>query len=396
MDLVKLDPTTWLPTDLIERYDQLVWTERYVENGEFVLTSPDINYMRTMLPEGSLLSLRDSDEVMIVETHLITESESGQDVVKVTGRTFETFGEKRLYVGVGISGQAYKSRIQHSTASAISVLLWNSFVNRQSGGGYFEAFAATGLLGNPRGAGLFPNIYVTDSSTAVEPAIDWYINQGNVYPIMMDFIQRGTTIGYRNVRPKGYTKLVVTVNPSTYARILTQLDNIDKLCMDIYNGVDRTDSVAFDVLNGEFKNASYLFTQKERCDFLWVGAPTDTNKWWGVGIPVLYVPPPDFSGFAYKEVYIPGPTQGQLTDADWENLARQVGLIEFNKRNRPLIFDGEVDARAHTFGVDYGLGDLITLKGKYGVSNVVRVTEYVRTEDAQGDRGYPTLQTIVT
>ncbi len=56
--------------------------------------------------------------------------------------------------------------------------------------------------------------------------------------------------------------------------------------------------------------------------------------------------------------------------------------------------DGQISEESpFKLGRDYYLGDRVTLLGQYDFAQSMRVSEYIRTEDADGDRGYPGLVT---
>jgi hypothetical protein len=59
------------------------------------------------------------------------------------------------------------------------------------------------------------------------------------------------------------------------------------------------------------------------------------------------------------------------------------------------MLDGEVVAQnQYKYGVDYNMGDVITLKGVHGAYQNARVIEYVRSEDGSGQKAYPTITVI--
>jgi hypothetical protein len=56
------------------------------------------------------------------------------------------------------------------------------------------------------------------------------------------------------------------------------------------------------------------------------------------------------------------------------------------------VVDGEIVPTAQfKYGRDYGMGDLIEIQGKSGAINRARVTEYIRSQDAEGEKAYPTV-----
>ena len=97
MEVLRLNPTTYLPDSLVEGYTSMIWTERYLENGEFEMKTPKVSETKALIPENSMLSLLDTQEVMFVETHSIGRDSNGISELTVKGRTFETFLQK-LYL----------------------------------------------------------------------------------------------------------------------------------------------------------------------------------------------------------------------------------------------------------------------------------------------------------
>ena len=45
----------------------------------------------------------------------------------------------------------------------------------------------------------------------------------------------------------------------------------------------------------------------------------------------------------------------------------------------------------YKYNEDYGLGDRIKVRGDYGAEGTMRVVEFIRSEDADGEQAYPTL-----
>jgi len=71
---------------------------------------------------------------------------------------------------------------------------------------------------------------------------------------------------------------------------------------------------------------------------------------------------------------------------------RQKGKTALKNANRQLLLDSAISANApYSYGSDYNLGDLVTVMGEYDVMDTMRVNEYVRTQDKDGERAFPTL-----
>jgi hypothetical protein len=77
------------------------------------------------------------------------------------------------------------------------------------------------------------------------------------------------------------------------------------------------------------------------------------------------------------------------------NVLYQRGILElFNHRLIQLV-DGEIVQNGQiVYGSDYFLGDIIETEGNTGIINRARVTEYIRSQDREGKKEYPTLSVI--
>jgi hypothetical protein len=66
-----------------------------------------------------------------------------------------------------------------------------------------------------------------------------------------------------------------------------------------------------------------------------------------------------------------------------------------SNNDRINVVDGEiVPNKQYTYGIDYGLGDLIELQGNTGAIQNAMVMEYIRTQDESGEKAYPTVEVI--
>ena len=129
MDLLILDKDTYLPKKLFERYTSLIWTERFNTCGEFQLTSPRIEETLATFPLGTLVSLRDTTEVMIVETFDIKPNSSdGYPEITIFGRSLDSFLENRVLLPI-FYGQDWTTLRAYTPYHMVALLIWNTLVN---------------------------------------------------------------------------------------------------------------------------------------------------------------------------------------------------------------------------------------------------------------------------
>jgi hypothetical protein len=390
MDVMKVDPTSYLPGPLVEGYSSMIWTERFLEVGDFHLTTPKIEETKLLIPEGSLITLRDSREVMLVETHNIEVSKEGIPELKVDGRTLESHLDNRALGNVyQTPWVAYK---QYKTSEISAYLLWNFLVNTTN-----QDPGLVGGIKDPKDA--VPGFVVTDSTTIVEAVKEWSLQEGQVYSQFRDILNLGN-LGVRGIRPPGTTGNVMTFDTSgggsrgDVSKVSTP--NITGFRLDVYNGLDRTrfqsdrEPVIFHYDSGDIDEPKYLLSIKDyKTSAVVVSSIGLTEVWPFTGITPPSTPP---TGLDRRVLFVDGGTQGDATLPDFTASVIQKGMVELAKHNRMILFDGAISPISnYKYGADYFLGDSVSVLAQYGFEAEMVIAEYIRTEDHEGDRGYPTL-----
>lgn len=390
MDVMKLDPTSYLPGPLVEGYSSMIWTERYQDAGDFHMTTADIEATKTLIPEGSLLTLRDSKEVMMVETHTIEVNKEGIPELNVDGRTLEVHTDSRVITGV--HGEPWNTYKQYTASEIASLLLWTYLVE--------TAGQDPGRVGGTHDTDdAVPNFIVTDSTNLTAVADYWSLQEGQVYSQLRDILNLGK-LGLRGIRPPGTTGSVMTFDTSgggtrgDVSKVSTP--DISGLRLDVYNGLDRTrfqtdrEPVIFHYESGHIDEPKYLFSIKDFKNLALVTSSIGVTEVW----PVTGTTPPSTppTGLDRRVLFVDGGTQGDALLADFTQSIVQKGMIELAKHNRLILLDGAISpVSPYIYGVHYFLGDDVSLLAQYSFEQEMTVAEYVRTEDHEGDRGFPTL-----
>lgn len=79
-------------------------------------------------------------------------------------------------------------------------------------------------------------------------------------------------------------------------------------------------------------------------------------------------------------------------DTIYDAILTAKGLQELAKSNNITAFDGEIPQfGSYLYDFDYFLGDLVEMRNVDGIVNQVRVTEKIFSQDASGEKNYPTL-----
>lgn len=349
----------FVPDSQFDTYDSLIWKERYKEAGEFVMKTGDIQDTLTRLPLGNLVAIAESDEVMMVENHLIETDEEGKRILTVSGRTFETFFENRVARPIGEEALHLEFPEDTSQDWVIEGLTPAGVARR-----LIQASSTDSSAMTHHGQGI-ENYQCTVQSGLLAADASWTVSikPGTVYERVLDFLSI-SNLGIRNKRPSDTTVL-------------------SPLTTEIYKGVDLSSSVIFSVPAGHFLKSSYLWSNVGYQNMVWAfsyyqwAAPTNAGGS-GLNRRIGFLDASDIKS-----------TTPYTRDA---SLLDKRGSTYLADHKKTTVFDGQVSPDIpYVFKVNYDLGDVVNVRGEYGVDQNVRVTEYIRIQDEEGERAYPSL-----
>lgn len=408
----------WMPDAIVEGWTSLVWTERFRDAGEFQLTTPAVAETLALIPDGSLICISDSPEIMMVENHSIDVNDDGVKMLTVSGRSFVAFLENRIFKAD--TGLPYEMKRDYTADEAAAVILVDKLANG----------SATDLTGGPNPhdnfeflAGVAVTSYLTVPqkalSTTTPPDLTdlqskapWYLdNSKSAYDFLQSILAIGD-FGVRCARPRTAplgSKYVV--DPTTGVVTQPTPCAATDLQFILYNGRQRTitenpyDPVApviFDYSAGHLETPKYLISRKgykNACRVVssegevsvYLQADGTVTTTWSLS--------PAFLD-RYEMNLDLGQVDASITDpAAW---MLQQGTLALKTNNRQLIVDAAVNENTPDdyfydagFEGEYFLGDKVSVIGEYGIVEDMLVTEYVRSYDLMaGDKAYPTLTHI--
>lgn len=409
MDVYKIDRTTFLPeSTLIEGWSSMVWTERHKEFGDFQLKTPQVAETMARIPDGSLIGIRGSGEVMMVEDLLIEENDKGIEELTVTGRTLEAFLENRVLTGPYQTPWPMPKNL--NMQNAIEAVIWNSIVNPNP----YEAIRS--YQWDHLSRDNIPNVVVTDSVVTQRPTdgkIDdlsttkqWWMHTGPIYQQILDFMNLGGNLGIRIIRPITPNANVVTVAAyglTSVGQVFTPNTGapVNQLRFDIYNGRNRTSKSAVDAPSdpqpaltfrqdmGHLDKPKYLFSRRTLKNVIHVQSSIASHEVVPSSAPTgldLYMSWEDY-----------GSISNTISPTDFTVALTQYAIAQYNRQKRKQVVEASISAYAPYVygrvdqGGDYYLGDLVELAGKYGTKATMQVNEFIRTADKTGERSYPTL-----
>lgn len=390
MDVLRLDRNTFYPDALVEGYDSLIWTERYLPAGEFEIKTPLIEKTLSIIPEGSLITLRDSEEVMFVESHTITKSADGFPELTTKGRTFESFLENRTMSGLG--SEPFRFQKKYTPYEAAEVYLYENLVNSAT----LEVTRAS--YGHDYRVKI-PRLLISRGVHTFRTRQYFYVNPGPVYPQLIDMLDGGGC-GIKTIRPDGSGCVNISVSTAGSISANTKPTNT-YLQVNVYEGVNRSldqssnSPVIFDYKSGDIEKPKYLFSIQNLKTQLTLMYETMIINYYADKDGVEYGTI-DNEGLDKRMMWVAGGDMPPGNTDDWYPAIREKMKVDLKKHQNPLIFDGEISTTtSYKYKEDYDLGDLVSLVAEYGVNQSMMVSEYIRTEDSDGESGYPTLVKLV-
>jgi Siphovirus ReqiPepy6 Gp37-like protein len=341
---------------VVERFESLIWTERFNAIGDFELDIQSTAQSRGAFRSGLMLAGDFSSRLMILETTENGVDDDGRAYLKIKGRSIEKILEDRLAQG---------SMTAHSGDYTWEITDVPAAIARK----IFQDICVTGVLSPddiiPQYApgSSFPADTIGEPTTVIKQVLE----PQSVYQAIKDLCDH-YDMGFRLYRNGDTAQLYfniymgrdLTTGQSSLPPVIfsPKLDNL-------HTPEELT------TING-YKNVAYVFS------------PVKT----AIVIPENV--PPDVIGFERHVLFVAAPEITNVATATAE--VQQKGLAELAKYRQLSAFDGEVDKySAYKYGTHYELGDLIEVKNLDGVTNNMQVTEQIFISDKEGIRSYPTL-----
>lgn len=345
-------------SDVIDRYESLIWTERVSSAGDFELKLNSTLENRNLFREGVKLAILPSYRVMIVETVEDSIDDDGRQILTVKGLSLESVLDQRLARSAMTDTTVNPSWTLTGTPKDIATQM-------------FHDICVTGVLdlGDKipfiNEGSLFP----ADTISPPPDSITYVVDPDTLYNAEKTLCDQ-YLMGFRLVR-----------NADT-----------SQLWFDIYMGSDRTShqstlpAVIFSSGLDNLHNTSELRSVALYKNTAYVITP--------VGTRIVYPDDvdPTTSGFDRRVLIVKA---DDITDTDpmvAQALMLKRGIDELAKNRKVQAFDGEISqSNQYVYGVDYNLGDLVETRNVDGVSNSMQVTEHIFVADSSGIRSYPTL-----
>lgn len=343
---------------VIDRFESLIWTERFQAYGDFELRVHSTSENRRRLTAGTWLAMNESYRVMTIESVEDTVDDEGRQILIVKGPSLEEIMDDRIALG-----------------------------------------ALTDLTTNPKwtitdtptnvARKIFHDICIA-GTIAVEDIIPFVI-EASIFPA--DTIPEPTATATLEFEPQSVYEAISNI-AQVYDFGFRLVRNFDtsQLYFDVYMGSDRTTSqstlpaVIFAPNLDNLKNTTEFTTTDKYKNVAIVISP--------VGHRVVYpdLVDPSVAGFERHVLVVKADDIDDPTPSIANALMDQRGKEALAKARTFSGFDGELSQESqYVYGRDYNLGDLVELRNTDGATSNMQVIEQIFVSDRDGERRYPTL-----
>lgn len=341
----KLENDTFTKIKVIDNATSVIWVKRFNAVGNFEL------YIRasTELLElftGDIFITRDESNVgMYVEkVQLNTDSENG-DYLVITGRSAECILSWRVVM-----------RVVYSSESTTAEYIIRNSIDKT-------------LISD-----IIPNNNISWLTLGEDHEWQDYITRQYTGKNVLDIVQ----------------DLCVTYNYGFEFEW-----NGSGFTINLYKGTDRSydqTENTYIVFSPEFENlgnTEYIQDTMNYANGAIIGGEGE-----GTERKFAVVLPQGITGFNRRMIYIDArqSSSDDLTESQYTDMLIAQGKEELEQRKITTSFNGEIlNYNNYTYGVDYNLGDKVSIINEYGIRGNATITEITEVEDDTGYRLIPTL-----
>lgn len=345
--LIKLENDTFNRIAVIDNATSVIWVKRFNAVGQFeiyIKASPEL----LELLDGDIFITRDDSNVAMYVEHiqLNTDQENG-DYITISGRSAEC-----------ILGWRIITRAVYSSETTTAEYIIRNLIQQQ--------LIYSPVIINPR-------------------AIEWLeLGPENEWD---DKVTRQFT---------GKSLLAIVQELCVTYNYGFEFEwNGAGFTINLYKGLDRSydqSENTFVVFSPKFENlgnTEYIKDTSNYANCCVVGGEGEGSQ--RVFVEVF---PEDLEGFYRRYIYVDArqSSSDNLSANQYRQMLREDAVEALEQTKTTTSFNGEIlNYNNYTYGVDYNLGDKVSVINEYGIRGNTTITEITEVEDESGYRLVPTL-----
>lgn len=336
---------------IIDNATSIIWVTRYNQAGEFEIYLPATDELIDLFShDGVIISRDDTQRAMYAEKMKLTTSAEDGDYLTISGRSIECVLSRRLVPEQTI--------IQYpSFVTGLYYLVYNNVIE-------------------PSNQMRKIPFVVFKTLPSWQESIDMQITGKDLLTV--------------------YESICTSYNTGFKMNFAT-ISGTKKMAIEFYRGVDRTLGQSVNnrvIFSPEFENignTEYEIDRTQFCNWVYVAGEGEGNQ-----RKIRQVASIVESGLYIVEKWIDArntsSNDGEISDSDYKKMLTAEGQAEIEASKIVEAFSGEVlNENAYKYGVDYNLGDKVSVVNEYGIQGSATITEISEIEDETGYRLVPTL-----
>ena len=329
---------------IIDTYQSFIWTERYYEAGDCELYIPATSDNADLMQAGNYIAVRpDSMLCRITSVQTKTDVNNGRWLI-VKGKDARSILNQRVYT--------QRSYVAVYAKTTIRDIIENNAIS--------SGISARNI----------PDLQVDVDIPNTDP----YWTTDTMFYCFDKIVEICRQFGYGSRLPwdpDGGFVFQLYLGTDRSASQSTNPRLIFSEAMDNLTASDYTEDY------NNFKNAAYILGEGQGYNRrqVSVGSASGLNRY------EMYV---DGSSISQQ----PNSEEEPLTPMEYADVLAEAARDELTKHNVAISFSGTIADKLYSYGVDYGLGDIVTITSPFGVSYDVRITQVIESDDTQNGHIY--------
>lgn len=339
MEIYVLD-NNYYPIYAVDKYESLLWTERYNQYSDFELVIPVQDAALEFLRPGNYVMKTDSKKTMIIEDVPIeTDAEQGDRII-LSGRSLESILDRRIVWE--------QSTLNTNLEEAIASLL---------------------------------------TTHVISPSVNARKIDNLIFQVSGD-----TSITSINVQSQYYGEYIYTVIEDLCklynVGFKIELNATKQMVFQLFTGTDRSlaqsvnPPVIFSPAFDNLISSTYIESTKTYKNVALVaGERVGTSRW------TVTVGDNALTGLNRRELFIEEniSTNGATDPENYNQQLMTRGREVLAEHSLAYTFEGEADPNVmFIYNVDYFVGDVVQMVNEYGIENRARLSELITSYSREG------------